>query len=92
MIICIDYDNTFTAIPELLTSFITAAQKAGHRVICATLRYEEETEPVMNSIGKLCEVFYTSRQPKIQFLKALGIEPDIWIDDDPIHLFMPAKP
>lgn len=89
LIICIDYDGTFTAIPELLTQFIISAKEAGHRVICATMRYEHESESkeVMESIGKLCEIIFTSRQAKLPFLLELGIVPNIWIEDSPIWLF-----
>lgn len=84
---CIDYDGTFTAAPELFTSFIAAAKSAGYRVICATMRYEQEGEEVLESIGKLCEVIFTSRRAKAAFLKDMGIEPSIWIDDRPEFLF-----
>lgn len=87
LIICIDYDGTFSAIPELLTDLIVGAKKAGHRVICATMRYEYEGKEVLESIGKLCEVIFTSRKAKLAFLKELGIEPNIWIDDLPMFLF-----
>ncbi len=90
LIICVDYDGTFNAIPELLTDFIVAAKKSGHRVICATMRYEHEGKEVLESIGKLCEVIFTSRKAKLSFLKEQGIEPDIWIDDNPAWLLMDA--
>ena len=86
-IICIDYDGTFSAIPELLTDFIVAAKKSGLRVICATMRYEYEGKEVLESIGKLCEVIFTSRRAKLAYLKEQGIEPDIWIEDMPAFLF-----
>ncbi len=87
LIICVDYDGTFNAIPELLTDFIVAAKKSEIRVICATMRYEHEGKEVLESIGKLCEVIFTSRKAKLPYLKEQGIEPDIWIDDLPMFLF-----
>ncbi|KKN17047.1 hypothetical protein LCGC14_0969960, partial [marine sediment metagenome] len=42
---------------------------------------------VLESIGKLCEVIFTSRKAKLPYLKEQGIEPDIWIDDLPMFLF-----
>ncbi len=89
--ICVDYDGTFTAVPELLTQFIIAAKKDGHRVICATMRYPFEGKELTESIGKLCEVIYTSRQAKLPFLKELGIEPNIWLDNEPHFLFQNPK-
>ena len=87
LIICVDYDGTFNTIPKLLTNFILAAKKSGHRVICATMRYEHEGKEVLESIGKLCEVIFTGRKAKLPYLKEQGIEPNIWIDDLPAFLF-----
>ena len=85
--ICIDYDGTFTAAPELIGDFIIAAKKLGHRVICVTMRYENEGKEVLESIGTLCKVIFTNRTAKISFLKEMGIVPDIWMDDQPEFLF-----
>jgi len=87
LIICIDYDGTFTEIPDLLTQLITSAQEAGHRVICATLRYKSEGAEVTNAIGRLCEVIFTGRKAKGSYLSKMGIVPDIWIDNEPFWIY-----
>lgn len=81
MIVCIDYDQTYTADKRLWDAFIQNAKERGHRVVCATMRFE--TEPI--SIP--CEVVYTCRKAKAPFLESKGIRPDIFIDDTPQFLF-----
>ena len=83
MIICIDYDETFTKDPQLFSSFISLAVMAGHHVLCCTMRYKEEAMEMPETIGKLCPIYYTGRQAKLPWLSAAGIYPDIWIDDSP---------
>ena len=90
LIICIDYDDTFSAIPELLTDFIIAAKKKGHRIIGATMRYEHEGIP--KEFRKLCDqIFFTKRKAKLPFLMAQKIFPDIWIDDKPMWILNDAQ-
>jgi len=93
LLICLDYDFTFSADPELWTEFVLSAQKKGHGVVCVTLRYNNEFEApdVLNSIGKLCSVIFTNRKAKKRFLEELNVHPDIWIDDEPEHIFRDAR-
>lgn len=81
MRISLDYDNTYTRDPKLWDLFIESAQKAGHEVLCITMRYPAEIAEIP------CEVIYTSRQPKGNFMAAKGISVDIWIDDIPHLIF-----
>ena len=83
-LIALDYDGTYTADPPLWNSFIQAATKSGHRVICITMRTPQE------SIQIPCDVYYTSRKAKIPFMRDLGIKVNIWIDDMPELLFQGA--
>jgi hypothetical protein len=95
LLIVIDYDFTFTADPELWTEFVLSAQKKGHEVMCVTLRshkIESEYEEVVNSIGKFCNIIFTSRNAKKKYLMDRGIYPNIWIDDEPEHIFKSAAP
>ncbi len=77
MRVSLDYDGTYTRDPDLWNAWINLAKERGHEVICVTMRYphEEITPP--------CEVVYTSRKAKAEFMSALGRYPDIWIDDMP---------
>lgn len=79
-IIALDYDDTYTADPELWDLFIVEAKKRKHIVVCVTFRDKEQNGAVeLNTI----EVFYTSGQKKREYMKKQGFEPSIWIDDMP---------
>jgi hypothetical protein len=92
MLIALDYDGTYTADTELWKIFITAAQDRGHEVIVATMRYAEgpEADEVIKELGDLCTIHFTGRAAKVPALKAMGIEPTIWIDDNPFWLLFPS--
>ena len=88
MLICLDYDGTYTEDPSLWDLFIQAATASGHQVICATMRYEEvEGDTVKISLGHLVDkIYFTNRLAKVNWLKERGINPDVWIDDSPFWL------
>jgi hypothetical protein len=77
-VIAVDYDDTYTADPELFSSFIKAAQARGHLVVIVTARHSNKPVSVEG-----CEVFYTDGAPKASHMNAAGLEVDIWIDDWP---------
>lgn len=79
-IIAIDYDNTYSADPELFDVFIAEAKKRKHLVICVTFR-DKEKHGAVDIKG--VEVFYTSGMKKREYMKAQELEPSIWIDDMP---------
>lgn len=85
MIIALDYDNTYTADPEFWNKFILDAEEAGHKVICVTGRSDTEdfARPVMESIGKLCQVVFAGPKWKRDAALAKGWKVDVWIDDMP---------
>jgi len=93
MLIALDYDNTYTADPELWDSFITMSQGRGHRVIVATMRDETlEGKIVKIDLGlKADDIIFTNRKAKKPFLAAMNIHPDIWIDDIPEFIVANAK-
>jgi hypothetical protein len=83
MVISLDYDKTFTEDPALWLQFIEAALKQGHQVICCTFRYEKEGYDMDPRLLKKVKVYFTSRQPKRRFMQALGVDVNVWIDDEP---------
>ena len=87
MLIVVDYDGTYTADPELFTNFINMAKDGGFDVVCVTMRYKSEGRPLLDSIGKLCPVFFTGRQAKMQYMVDKGMIPDIWVDNEPHFIF-----
>ena len=90
LLICIDYDQTYSADPELWIPFIKLAQERGHEVICVTMRHEREGKQLIDTIGKYCKIIYTARFAKLKFLLDVGISPDIWIDDTPFWIINDA--
>jgi hypothetical protein len=84
VLIALDYDDTFTADPELWASFCRYAQRRGHTVICATMRHEAEGLEVVQALfGLVSQIVFTGRQAKRPALAARGLAPDVWIDDEP---------
>lgn len=82
MIIALDYDKTYTADRDLWEAFIKNAVNNGHKVICITMRYPEETIVLWSM-----PIHYTSRKAKKIWADQNGIKVDIWIDDNPGWLF-----
>lgn len=89
MLIALDYDETYTLDPEFWNDFIRMIRERGHRVVCATMRYDTpfESKAVRDTIGKTCEVIFTGRKAKKEFLENINIHPDVWIDDNPLWLY-----
>ncbi len=92
MLICLDYDGTYTEDPVLWDGFIASAQAAGHRVICATMRFEdtEGDEVKLVLAHRVEKIYFTDRGAKQPWLAAQGINPDVWIDDSPHWLLHDA--
>ena len=87
MLICIDYDETYTADVYMWNMIIGVMKRNGHEVICCTMRFPEEGLEVTRSIGQHCKVYFSSREAKMEYLSKINICPDILIDDKPIWLF-----
>lgn len=81
MKIALDYDETYTRDPEFWDQFIDLASDFGHDVTCVTMR-----RPQNKIEGLQIDVIYTSFKGKILYTQSLGIQFDIWIDDNPIWL------
>ena len=83
MIIALDYDDTYDRDPYLWNHLIGLAAARGHSVVIVTQRYEHEP---IHLVDLDVPIFYTGRQAKVGYMAALGIEVDVWIDDDPLAL------
>ena len=85
--IAIDFGDTFTAAPELWTSFINEAMKQGHRVICVSAFPPQNEWCVQHRVSKLpagVTVYGSWGNKKRKFMKNIhNINVDIWIDDTP---------
>lgn len=84
--IVVDYDNTYTVFPTLITRFISNAIELGHTVLICTGRAERDKDWGLGMLENLCIVFYTDGKAKKPFLDALGITVDLWVDDSPQYI------
>jgi len=78
--IALDYDETYTAAPELFRIFVLTAKAQGHKVTFVTYRSPNgDNEDIKADSKKLAiDIVYTSGQQKEHIFKA-----DFWIDDCP---------
>lgn len=83
--IAIDWDETFTADPELWQAFIKLAEERGHRVYCVTCRRDTEENREIVRVESLPAYrhYFTGLSPKRWFMEQRGIQIDIWVDDHP---------
>ena len=93
MIIALDFDDTYTRDPITWDEFILLMQDNGHTVICVTMRTEAEGQQVRENLGELLggRIFFTSRQAKKPFMEKLGININVWIDDNPYWIMYDAR-
>lgn len=79
----LDYDDTFTADPDLWRQFISDAESRGHKVICVTAR---RTPPDFSREPRLpssMPIVCAGQQWKKHAAAKAGYPVDIWIDDIP---------
>ncbi len=84
MLVCMDYDGTYTLDPAFWLQFMLHTREQGHDVILATMRYPHETEQgLLDIMQHKIKVIFTSRRAKRYVVAEQGYYPDIWIDDSP---------
>lgn len=79
----LDYDDTFTADPDLWRQFITTAQSRGHIVVCVTAR---RTPPDFSREPRLPDsvpIVCAGPEFKRHAAAKAGHPISIWIDDMP---------
>ena len=84
-IIAFDFDDTITADPEMVFSFMAMARHRGHRVLCVTARYftPENKEDLKEVYDRKYPVYFTGHSPKRWYMESQGVKVDIWFDDSP---------
>lgn len=82
LVISLDYDDTYTADPELWDAFIASAEHKGHEVVVISFRFEEQMTEVRKALPNL-KVYGTNGVLKREWCDLNGIWVDIWIDDLP---------
>ena len=77
LLIAVDYDNTYSAAPQLWERFAAIAQEEGHRVVICTGRaFAPDVETTL-------QIFCAGGQAKADYLAGEGLRPHVWVDDDP---------
>lgn len=86
----IDYDGTFTDNPECWSGVIRQLLIFGYSVYCVSARSDNP-----DTLSKLSQEFpsgvtilLTSHFPKKKYCESIGVHIDIWIDNNPMSLFV----
>lgn len=85
----LDFDDTFTACPDLWRAFVRQAEAAGHRVFLVTARRDtDENRAIISEALGDCVLpkVFAALGSKLDAVEKRGIKVDIWIDDDPERL------
>jgi len=85
MLIALDFDGTYTADPVVWDLIIKSLQERGHAVHIVTLR-DQNLDRLKDhdrfwNMG--VRVVYCDGRSKLDVAKEMGLEYDIWIEDDP---------
>lgn len=85
MLVAIDYDGTWAAMPDVFRKFVESLRAAGHEAICVTGRIDSGImgDVVRSSINGLMPIVFAGSKWKVDAAKEAGYNVDIWIDDNP---------
>jgi len=90
-VLALDWDGTVT---ESVGQWFTAAVMLAkiYKIYIVTMRYPSEIDQVMQGFaqGISAEIIATGRKAKMTYTKQLGIEVNVWIDDNPKAVLMNA--
>lgn len=85
--IAVDFDETYTADPELFDLFIACAKAKGHDVRIVTYRTRGNDFDIDEVCAKLgIKALFTAGMQKRHYCMRLNWLPDIWIDDTPVNI------
>lgn len=83
MLISLDYDDCFSADPDLWRQFIDLAKSRGHQVICCTARFETFENRQELKAEFPGPVYFANHNYKREVMEQAGRRVDVWIDDQP---------
>lgn len=88
--IAVDYDGTYTDNPDCWFAVIVQLRIFGYSVYCVSARTnnEQNNRELFNVLPNGVVLVLTGHQPKKKFCEDLGINIDIWIDNNPMALFV----
>lgn len=86
-VIAVDFDDTYTADPDLFNAFIQLAKAKGHYVVCVTSRPPDFDNSDIERAMPGIEVIYTNGKQKREAAIEQGLpDVDIWVDDMPQYI------
>jgi len=89
--VALDYHNTYSADPKFWDTFIYMCWMRKWDVYCVSHTTDDkEKKDLFDSIGKVIgkkNVILTEGQAKQPYCEKHNIDIDIWIDNNPIHIF-----
>lgn len=85
MNVALDFDETYNKNPQLFDTVASVMKANGCNVILATYRHPvEDYDPLFDHLrNRGIFVVCTDGKAKKKFLSDIGIDIDIWIDDNP---------
>lgn len=86
MILSLDFDDTWTADPELWQMFCRQAKRRGHTVILVTNRepFPHYVREVHGAAAPWVDhIIFAGRRPKRDAAAEQGYDVDVWLDDYP---------
>ena len=84
----LDFDDTFTACPDLWADFVRKSKDFGHSWYMVTARRntEENVETInaqLDHWGCQMPIIFSNLASKFDTMRDRGLKVDIWIDDSP---------
>ena len=79
----LDYDDTYTADPDLWRQFISDAQRRGHKVVCVTARRKPPDFTCDPRLPESVPIVCSGPEYKKHAAARAGYPVTIWIDDTP---------
>lgn len=91
-VIAVDFDETISDNPIAWLSVMKTLELAGYHVIVVTWRKPDSwPEDLQFLVDKGYAIYYTSLHAKNEYMKKLGIDVHIWIDDNPFAILNDAE-
>jgi hypothetical protein len=88
--VALDYHNTYSADPAFWDTFIYMCWMRKWEVYCITHHTgEKQNDKLLDSIGKVLDkdhIIFTMGKAKQDYVDSIGLEIDIWIDNNPVHI------
>lgn len=84
-VIALDFDETYNTVPDMYDEIINVFQSWGYKVILATYRHKTiDYDPLFGRLeAQRVSVYCTDGKAKKKYMEDLGINVNIWIDDNP---------